>query len=199
MLFMEDIDLDFDELEDNQEDILNPTNGMENLVLEDVDLDFDELESNGEDTLNENNDGYADEVPDTGDREASGGCSESFVEPISFSESEARLFPRGNEYLLMESDLQAVSNYFLESKDGYQVLEAIAEAHNIDASEIRVLVNESELFGGKKVKKAKSNGGLDARIKSLSDALKKIPKASPAYKEKANQLKKLRAQKTLKA
>ena len=65
------------------------------------------------------------------------------VRPLAFKPENARLFSTGNgEYLITESDLECVFNYYNQNIDGYETVRKIAEAHNISPNQIRVYLSE---------------------------------------------------------
>jgi hypothetical protein len=127
-----------------------------------------------------------------------------FVEPIAFSEDHVRLFPRGDKFLISESDFESVCYNYLGQKDGYQVLETIAESHNIDSDDIIIFLAEGEVQEPDvQIKKGKSKTakGPQGITKSIKDKISKLnqqiatlPPSSPSAKAKRQQRKRLRAQ-----
>ena len=184
----EDVDLDFDVLDDNNTsdgtNYLDPDNAGDSGEV--VDLDFsDSLQSNGN----------SDQIEDTV-HEDNIVCEE--VSPITFSENQVRVFQRKSGNLIMESDLEAVMQFYQYNLSESECLELIANAHNISEDSISVVINEkSNLVDStvKKVKKAVSP--VDNQIQAL---LAKKSKMTPEQWKKsgnADRLKTLRAKKVL--
>jgi hypothetical protein len=123
---------------------------------------------------------------DTGKEDAQPPVSEcmlySNVRGIAFSEGYARLFKRGKKFLLMESDFEAVYNFYNGNIDGYSVLHAIAEHHNLPVSKIVVMLTEGEIEDDKvKINKAKPAA---AEEKKPVDAAKETPQVKDLMTEK---------------
>jgi hypothetical protein len=178
---------------------------IENILAESDDFDdmFDDLDDDEDDLIEEGED-----KEETGaDGELGDKLSESFelVEPIAFSEEHVRIFPRGDKYLVLESDFESVCFHYYGQKDGYQVLETIAESHGISAEDITIFLSEGSVQEPTvKVKKAKSTTGsaakggiiksLKQKIATLNKQIATLPPNSPSAKSKKDQRKRLRAQ-----
>lgn len=115
-------------------------------------------EETEEETISEEID--TEELADDEDIEA---VSESVdfeeFDPIVLTEDEVRLVPRGEKYLISESDFESVCFNYLGEKNGYQVLEAIAEAHDIESGDIVVMMSEGEIVNPK----VKVNKGVNRK------------------------------------
>jgi len=186
--YHEDVDLDFEDTEENNttsdDNYLDPDNIKEEENVVDLDfsdaLDANEKSNQIEDTVHEDN------IV----------CEE--VSPITFSENQVRVFQRKSGNLIMESDLDAVMQFYQYNLSESECLELIANAHNISEDSISVVINEkSNLVDStvKKVKKAVSP--VDNQIQAL---LAKKAKMTPEQWKKsgnADRLKTLRAKKVL--
>jgi len=195
----EDVDLDFEELEANSnsstegDSYLDPATASDD-TPEDVDLNFEELNNQTDqtDTVHEG----TDVCPNCG----SSPCKCESVAPISFSESQVRVFQRKSGNLIMESDLDAVMQYYNYNLSEGECLELIANRHNISEDSISVIMNEAKPATAfdktvKKVKKMVSP--VDNQIQIL---LAKKSKMTPEQWKKsgnADKLKTLRAKKVL--
>jgi len=176
-------------------------------IIDEVDYEEDDDEEDYEEDDDEDyDDDLLDEETTISDEEIEEELKNegfSFIEPITFSESDVRLFPRDDQYLLFESELQAVYNYYGGSIDGYGIISKIAETHQIAKNQIMVVISESDVDVPnvkinkgliKKIDKSDNQQStLQMQIAKLRKQMNKIPKASPSYQAKAKLLKRLRA------
>jgi len=189
----EDVDLDFDEISP-----LNQTTPDDNersdeyqdelINTEDVDLDFDEISPLNQTTPDDNE--RSDEYQDL-----------ETIKPISLGESSVKIFPRSSRNIILESDFNAVCNYYNNSLSEEVILSIIAEAHNISKDSLFVLVENQPVNVKNKLAPKKSNNkktGIDKMIEALRQKKAKMTPEQWKSSGNADKLKRLLAQRTLK-
>ena len=125
-----------------------------------------------------------------------------YFDEIKLSESQVRVFSQYGKYIISESDFEACCAYY-DGETEETVLNAIAEANNIEPSEIHIMLAEGRCAGKKKVKKAMNKKGsadgdaerkrIEAKIRRLKDQLKDTAPSSATAKKLQAQIKKLKA------
>lgn len=70
-------------------------------------------------------------------------------DPIVLTEDEVRLVMRGDKYLISESDFESVCFNYLGEKNGYEVLNTIAESHDIDVNDLYIMMSEGQVANSK--------------------------------------------------
>ncbi len=122
------------------------------------------------------------------------------VSPIAFSEKNVRVFQRSDCNLIMESDFSAVSAYYNYQLSEAEVLQQIAQYHNISEDSIKVYCEEVIPKGVNRAisnKKNKKVSAIDNQIKSLLEKKKKMTPDAWIKCGWDTKLKQLRARKTL--
>jgi hypothetical protein len=200
---MESVDLilESDDIDEHDDDIYANEDMDEDLLMDDDEeedlLDEGNAELDPEEEIAKSN-GNSRELKDL--REDVD-FNVNLFDPIAFSEDHVRIHSRGDHYLISESDFEAVCFNYLGEKNGYQVLETIAESHGIDVDNLVVFLAEGETSNPNvSVKKGKSNKGgnsIKQRIQALTKQIASLPPNSPAAKARREERKKLRAQLTL--
>ena len=125
-----------------------------------------------------------------------------YFDEIKLSESQVRVFSQYGKYIISESDFEACCAYY-DGESEETVLNAIAEANNIDANEIHIMLAEGRCAAKGKVKKAMNKKGssavdaerkrTEAKIRRLKDQLKDTAPSSATAKKLQAQIKKLKA------
>jgi len=188
----EDVDLDFDEIsplnQTTQKDSERTEPQDELINIEDVDLDFDEISPLNQTTPDDNE--RSDEYQDL-----------ETIKPISLGESSVKIFPRSSRNIILESDFNAVCNYYNNSLSEEVILSIIAEAHNISKDSLFVLVENQPVNVKNKLAPKKSNNkktGIDKMIEALRQKKAKMTPEQWKSSGNADKLKRLLAQRTLK-
>ena len=203
-LDMESVDLDFDELKKNG----YAPNVEGYSSKEGIDLSYDVLnnQTTSDDSIHDRTSKYSGWIDTSAvdlDLDLEDTCTEDDIQcesvsPITFSESNVRIFQREDKNIIMESDLEAVKYYYNNTLSESEILTTIADYHNLSEDSIYVMINEASNVKDvvkKKVKPVKD--AIDKQIEMLNG--KKAKVAPDIWKKSPDclRLKQLRAKKAL--
>ena len=126
----------------------------------------------------------------------------SIFNPIKLNENEVRIVEQYGKYLISESDYESLCYNYAGKLNGYEVLDLVAESHNIDPDDLYVMIAEGESVSKKGCKKAMSCKGSsdpkccdkrkEAKIARLQAQLKDTASGSATAKELRRKIKELR-------
>ena len=119
----------------------------------------------------------------------------ALLSPIKLTENEVRLVERNGQYLISESDFESVVFNYNNELNGYEILNIIAEAHDINSNDIVIMVSEGKVMDANLVaKKALTNkinnqdndidytiGRLKAKLSRLQFKLKETNPATDLH------------------
>ena len=134
-----------------------------------------------------------DEIEDMIEEGYNVGFDLGLYDAIRLNENDVRLFKRNETYLLPESDFESVFFNYNGELNEYEILNKIAEAHNIDSNNIVVMMTEGKVSDTNLViKKAmnkyseainitNSNNRLKGQLARLEYEIDKISEDSKEY------------------
>ena len=98
----------------------------------------------------------------------------ALLNPIRLTENEIRLVERNGQYLISESDFESVFFNYNSELNGYEILNLIAEAHNIKSNDIIIMMSEGKAMDANMVAKKALVNKVNNQDNDLSYTIERL-------------------------